>query len=165
MYRVLIVLLSIFSIMDIYSQGKSTDRQPVAAGSYYEANKDILQRDIAGHFKNCVKSPENWKVRAIISPHAGYVFSGTIAASAISAIPEDAEIENILLIGSSHVMAFDGASVYNIGDFITPLGKAEVNNDIANKLKNETRVFNFPVTAHLREHSLEAQIPLIQYYF
>jgi len=151
--------------MDIYSQGKSTDRQPVAAGSYYEANRDILLRDIASHFKNCMKSPENWNVRAIISPHAGYVFSGTIAASAISAIPENAEIENIFLIGSSHVMAFNGASVYNIGDFITPLGKTEVNKEIANKLKNETRVFNFPVTAHLREHSLEVQIPLIQYYF
>lgn len=165
MYRVLIVLLSIFSVMEIYSQGKSTDRQPVAAGSFYEANRDILLRDIAGHFTNCMKSPENWKVRAIISPHAGYVFSGTIAASAISAIPENAEIENIFLIGSSHVMAFDGASVYNIGDFITPLGKAEVNKDIASKLKNENKVFNFPVTAHLREHSLEVQIPLLQYYY
>ncbi len=62
-------------------------------------------------------------------------------------------------------MAFDGASVYNTGDFITPLGKAVVNREIANKLKNENKVFNFPANAHLQEHSLEVQIPLIQYYY
>ncbi len=151
--------------MDINSRSQSADRQPVAAGSFYEANKDILLKNIAGHFADCIKSPENWKVRAIISPHAGYVFSGTVAASAISATPKDAEIKNIFLIGSSHVMAFDGASVFYTGDFITPLGRAEVNTEIATRLKGENKVFNFPVTAHLQEHSLEVQIPLIQYYY
>jgi len=165
MYRVLIILLSILSVMNIYSQGQSADRQPVAAGTYYEANRDVLLKDISGHFAGCKKSPENWKIRAIISPHAGYIFSGTIAASALSAIPKDALIKNIFLIGSSHVMAFDGASVFNTGDFITPLGRAEVDSEIASKLKNDNRVFNFPVTAHLQEHSLEVQIPLLQYYF
>ncbi len=151
--------------MRIYSQGKLADRQPVAAGSFYESNKGVLLKNIAGHFADCSKTPENWNVRAIISPHAGYVFSGTIAASAISATPKNGDIKNIFLIGSSHVMAFDGASIYNIGDFITPLGKAEVNREIANKLKNENKVFDFPVTAHNQEHSLEVQIPLIQYYY
>ncbi len=151
--------------MEIYSQNKSTDRQPVAAGSFYEANKEILTRNIVSLFAECKKSPGTWKVRAIISPHAGYVFSGKIAASALSTIPKNAEISNIFLIGSSHVMAFDGASVYNTGDFITPLGKAIVNREVANKLKSENRVFDFPVTAHLQEHSLEVQIPLLQYYF
>ncbi len=165
MRRVFIVLLSIISVMEIYSQNKSTDRQPVAAGSFYEANKETLIRDIAGLFTECRKSPGNWKVRAIISPHAGYIYSGKIAASALSATPKNAEISNIFLIGSSHVMGFDGASVYNTGDFITPLGKAIVNREIANKLKNENKVFDFPVTAHREEHSLEVHIPLIQYYY
>ncbi len=151
--------------MEIYPQDKSTDRQPVAAGSYYESNRSILLKNISGHFADCRKSPENWKVRAIISPHAGYIFSGTIAASAISATQKNSDFKNIFLIGSSHIMAFDGASVYNIGDYITPLGKAEVNREIANKLKNENKVFDFPVTAHLQEHSLEVQVPLIQYYY
>ena len=151
--------------MESYSQNKLTDRQPVAAGSFYEASKEDLIREIAGLFTGCKKSPDTWKVRAVISPHAGYIFSGSVAASAISATPRNAEYNNIFLIGSSHVMAFEGASVYNTGDFITPLGKATVNRDIANKLKNENRVFNFPVTAHQQEHSLEVQVPLIQYYY
>ena len=62
-------------------------------------------------------------------------------------------------------MAFNGASVYNTGDFITPLGKMRVNLEIADKLKTGNKVFNFPVTAHLQEHSIEVQIPFIQYYF
>jgi AmmeMemoRadiSam system protein A/AmmeMemoRadiSam system protein B len=61
-------------------------------------------------------------------------------------------------------MAFEGASVYNTGDFITPLGRLTVNKEIANELKKD-RLFNFPVNAHLQEHSLEVQLPLIQYYF
>jgi AmmeMemoRadiSam system protein A/AmmeMemoRadiSam system protein B len=61
-------------------------------------------------------------------------------------------------------MAFEGASVYNTGDFITPLGKATVNREIGDKLKTN-RVFNYPVDAHRQEHSIEVQVPLIQYYY
>lgn len=165
MHTIITVLLLIINIMDIYSQDKLTDHQPVAAGRFYTANKETLERDISDLFAACKKSPDYMKVRAIISPHAGYVFSGKIAASALSTTPKNAKYNNIFIIGSSHVMAFEGASVYYIGDYITPLGRAVVNRDIANKLRNENRVFNFPVTAHNQEHSLEVQIPLIQYYY
>ncbi|MGB8489670.1 MAG: AmmeMemoRadiSam system protein B, partial [Bacteroidales bacterium] len=73
--------------------------------------------------------------------------------------------KNIFIIGSSHIMAFEGASVYTTGDFITPLGKATVNREIASRLKTENKLFNFPQDAHMQEHSIEVQIPLIQYYF
>jgi len=154
--------------MNVLSQNRSVDRNPAVAGSFYPANKDTLTKDLANYFATCVKAPSNLKVRAIISPHAGYIFSGKVAASAFSAISKDAEYKNIFIIGSSHYMAFDGASVYNLGDFITPLGKVKVNLEIANKLKNENKSFNFPVTAHntnIQEHCIEVQIPFIQYYF
>jgi AmmeMemoRadiSam system protein B/AmmeMemoRadiSam system protein A len=165
MRGILIVFLSIISVMEVFSQNRSTDRRPVAAGTFYEADKGTLTSDIIALFAGCKKSPGDWKVRAIICPHAGYIFSGKIAASAISTTPKDADYKNIFIIGSSHVMAFDGASVYNIGDFITPLGKAVVNKEIANKLKSENKVFEFPVTAHMQDHCLEVEIPLIQYYY
>jgi len=158
-------LLSIICIMNIYSQNKTTDRQPVAAGKFYSANKESLVKDISNLFASCTKTPGSQKVRAIISPHAGYVFSGRIAASAISTTPENAKFSNIFIIGSSHIMAFDGASVWHTGDFITPLGRAVVNREIANKLRNENKVFDYPTNAHIQEHSLEVQIPLIQYYY
>ncbi len=150
--------------MDIFSQPRSSDRQPVAAGRFYSADKETLTNDISQLFETCVKTTPASKVRAIISPHAGYVYSGKVAASAFSAIDRNTAYKNIFVIGSSHVMAFEGASVYNTGDFITPLGKVTVNKEIANKLKTE-KLFDFPVNAHLQEHSLEVQMPFIQYYF
>jgi len=165
MRTVFIVVFSIFIIMETYSQDKTIDREPVAAGRFYTADKETLKKDISGLFESCKKAPGTWHVRAIISPHAGYVFSGETAAAAYSSIPENTAYKNIFIIGSSHIMAFDGASVYNTGDYITPLGKISVNREIANKLISENRAFNFPTRAHIQEHSIEVQIPLIQYYF
>ncbi|MBK7132693.1 MAG: AmmeMemoRadiSam system protein B [Bacteroidales bacterium] len=162
---VLVVLFSIFTIMETYSQNNSTDRQPVAAGRFYSADKEVLIKDINLLFEKCKKPDVPGYVRAIISPHAGYIFSGNTAAAALSAIPKSTIYKNIFIIGSSHVMAFDGASVYNTGDYITPLGKAVVNKEIGNKLIKENNVFNFPVKSHISEHSIEVQIPLIQSYF
>lgn len=161
----LIILLTIIGIMETNSQNKSVDRQPVAAGRFYSADRDALSGDLSRLFKQCKKHEEELIVRAIISPHAGYVFSGTIAASAFSAINRDYIYKNIFVIGSSHVMSFDGASVYNSGDYLTPLGRVPVNKEIANKLINDNRIFDFPTNAHLQEHSIEVQLPLIQYYF
>jgi AmmeMemoRadiSam system protein B len=165
MRTIIIVLLSILAIMETYSQDRSTDRQPVAAGRFYSADKATLTKDLSQLFENCKKSPGNWNVRALITPHAGYVYSGKIAASAYSTLDRNAIYKNIFIIGSSHVMFFDGASVYNSGDYITPMGKIRVNREIANKLISENNVFDFPVTAHMQEHSLEVQLPFIQYYF
>jgi AmmeMemoRadiSam system protein B/AmmeMemoRadiSam system protein A len=151
--------------MNIFTDARSGDREPVAAGRFYPADKETLQNDIASLFSTCTKSHTEGKVRAIISPHAGYVFSGKIAASAFSAVQNPSTYKNIFIIGSSHVMSFDGASVYDSGDFISPLGRLKVNIEIAKRLKSEGTFFNFPVTAHYQEHSIEVQIPFIQYHF
>jgi MEMO1 family protein len=165
MRTIFIVLLSIFVTMKIFAQNKTTDRMPVASGRFYSADKEILRSDLAELFEKCKKSQDNLCVRAIISPHAGYVFSGKIAAAAYSTIAKNAEYKNIFVIGSSHVMSFEGASVYNSGDYITPLGNVAVNNEIANKLISENKIFDFPTDAHLQEHSIEVQLPFIQCYF
>jgi AmmeMemoRadiSam system protein B/AmmeMemoRadiSam system protein A len=158
-------MLLMTGTMNLLSQNRSGDRDPVAAGRFYSANKETLINDLTTLFSTCVKTQSDLKVRAIISPHAGYVYSGKIAASAFSVLQKNAGYKNIFIIGSSHIMSFDGASVYNTGDYITPLGRMKVNIDIANKLKNENKRFNFPVTAHLQEHGIEVQIPFIQFYF
>jgi AmmeMemoRadiSam system protein B/AmmeMemoRadiSam system protein A len=165
MRSVLFVLISILITMESFAQNKTTDRQPFAAGRFYSADKETLKKDLSILFENCKKSPPNLSVRAIISPHAGYVFSGEIAAAAFSSIPRNAVYKNIFIIASSHVMYFDGASVYNSGDYITPLGKLPVNKEIANKLIIENKVFQFPTDAHVQEHSIEVQLPFIQSYF
>jgi AmmeMemoRadiSam system protein B len=162
---IIIALISIINIMEMYSQGKSNDREPYAAGRFYSADKETLKKNIEKLFNECKKTKENGIVRAIIVPHAGYVYSGKTAAAGFSTTKKDASYKNIFIIGSSHVQAFNGASVFNTGDYITPLGRAKVNREIADKLKAENRIFRFPVDYHLRDHNLEVQIPLIQYYY
>jgi MEMO1 family protein len=162
---IFILLLSISAIMETFSQNKASDRQPVAAGSFYPGNKDSLEKELTALFKECKKTEQNSTVRAIICPHAGYIYSGKIAAAAFSAIPQNSLFKNIFIIGSSHVMSFSGASVYSSGDFITPLGKIKVNNEIAQELIGRNKVFEFPNAAHIQEHSIEVQLPFIQYYF
>lgn len=164
MRAVCILIFSIIVVMESFSQAKITDRQTYAAGRFYPADKTALTDQLANFFSSCRKTPADGVVRAIIAPHAGYVFSGKTAAAAFSAIPENAEYKNVFIIGSSHVMSFDGASVYSSGDYITPLGKMPVNREISNKLIIGNKVFNFPLTAHLQEHSLEVQVPFIQYH-
>lgn len=160
-----IVLLSICLTMETYSQNKITDRQPIAAGRFYSADKATLTNDLNLLFETCTKSSTGGKVRAIISPHAGYIFSGKTAAAAFSSINNHTGYKNIFVIGSSHVAAFDGASAFCTGDYITPLGRAEVNMEIATKLADNNQVFRFSTESHLREHSIEVQIPFIQMYF
>ncbi len=164
MRKVSLVLLLIIFGMELFSQYGSTDRKPAVAGRFYAADKETLEKDISKLFSECKKNTVKSNVRALISPHAGYVFSGKIAAAAFSTIDASKEYKNVFLIGSSHVMAFDGASVYSEGDFITPLGKIKVNREISDRLKKENKLFQHPSGAHIKEHSLEVQIPFIQYH-
>lgn len=163
---VFLIVISLVMSNDIFSQSRQADREPYAAGRFYSANAEALRNDLKELFAGATKTAMPGQVvRAVIVPHAGYVFSGKTAASAYLTIPPDKKFRNIFLIGSSHVMAFDGASLYYRGDFITPLGKMKVNTALAEALRKENQVFRFPDNAHTQEHSLEVQVPFIQYYF
>jgi len=102
-------------------------------------------------------------VVAIIAPHAGYPFSGRVAASSFNQIDPGKQYENIFLLGPSHYVGFEGASVYADGDYVTPLGKVPVNKDIARKLSASSRIFSSRTDAHAKEHSVEVEIPFLQY--
>ncbi len=164
MRRVFGIILLIAGTMNGFAQNISVDRYPAVAGSFYPADKETLMSNLKEFFSDCPKTNSDMKVRALISPHAGYVFSGKTAASAYASIKNAGGYKNIFIIGSSHIMAFPGASVYNTGDFIMPMGRVKVNTEIANKLR-ENKVFDFPLTAHMKEHSIEVQLPFIQYIF
>ncbi|HMK38956.1 MAG TPA: AmmeMemoRadiSam system protein B, partial [Bacteroidota bacterium] len=96
-------------------------------------------------------------------PHAGYVYSGVVAASGYNTIDRRKEYDNIFIIGPSHTVAFEGASVYTAGNFLTPLGTAEVNRELGMKLIRESRVFSDRLDAHTGEHSVEVQVPFLQH--
>ena len=167
--RLLTVFLFTFLVVRCNSQTKDTalqkciDREPVVAGAFYPENPKALTDMLESLFADAayVKSYEH--VLAIIAPHAGYIYSGKVAASAYNQIDPDKEYENIFIIASSHRVLFSGASIYNQGDYITPLGKVKVNIELANKLIDDNKIFTFNPEAHSAEHSLEVQLPFLQY--
>lgn len=167
--RTLIAFVFIIMVIECNSQSDDfknqvcIDREPVVAGSFYPENKDVLKAQLESLFDQASGIQTHDIVLAIIAPHAGYVFSGKVAASAYNQIDPNKEYENIFILASSHRVLFNGASIYNQGDYITPLGKVKVNKEIANKLIDENKVFIFNPEAHSAEHSLEVQLPFLQY--
>jgi len=141
----------------------ATDRQPYAAGKFYTADSSQLVKNLAFLFGEA-ENHHPGKVLAVISPHAGYVYSGETAATAYKQLDPEKDYDNIFLIGSSHTLHFEGASVYAAGDYITPLGEVQVNRELAQQLIDKNKNISFVEQAHTTEHSLENQLPFLQYY-
>jgi MEMO1 family protein len=138
------------------------DRPMAVAGSFYPSDPAGL-RSLLGEMFSKAKPSSVSNVVAVICPHAGYEFSGVAAASSYNQLDPDKQYDNIFIIGSSHHTSFMGASIYNIGDYQTPLGKVTVNREIANKLIGENAVFTYNPEADRAEHSIEVQVPFLQY--
>jgi AmmeMemoRadiSam system protein B/AmmeMemoRadiSam system protein A len=138
------------------------NRYPVFAGTFYPPDKKALEAELASLFSRATQKELPGKVRCLIVPHAGYSYSGIVAASAYKSIPADAAYKNIFIIATSHRESFDGASVYSKGHYVTPLGLVRVNLEIAVALVEKHKNISFRASAHDREHSIEVQLPMIQ---
>jgi AmmeMemoRadiSam system protein B/AmmeMemoRadiSam system protein A len=105
-------------------------------------------------------------VAALIVPHAGYYFSGNVAAAAYMSVPRDKQYKRIFLLGPSHHEWLDGASVNTEADYYaTPLGQVKVDRETAVALTAADSVFRYEPKAHDREHCLEVQLPFLQRFF
>jgi len=145
------------------SQNVQSDRQPAVAGQFYPADKGALSAMLEDLFKEAAPSKTINSIRAIICPHAGYVYSGQVAASSYNQIDTTATYDNIFVLGPSHYVGFRGASIYDEGNFITPLGTVKVNTELGRELIKKNSVFSDRTDAHKLEHSVEVQLPFLQY--
>jgi len=163
----LVFTLSCFIMSGCHPQNnaplKQGDRPPAVAGSFYPSDPEELKKMLADLFAKA-KPASVKNVQAIICPHAGYVFSGIVAASSFNQIDPLKKYDNIFVIGSSHRVSFMGASIYTQGDYVTPLGHVTINTELAKKLIKENPVFIFNPDADKSEHSVEVQIPFLQYH-
>ncbi len=139
------------------------NRPMYAAGRFYEADSIKLLQDLHYLFSKA-KNYHLKHILAVISPHAGYAYSGQVAATSFAQLNPNKKYDNIFLIGSSHTMYLNGASVYSGGDYLTPLGKIQVNIKLAKQLIKNNKYITFVPQAHLHEHSLENQLPFLQYH-
>ncbi len=137
-------------------------RKSVVAGSFYPGDPGKLRSMINGFLNNTVKerSEISGKITGIISPHAGYVYSGQVAAYGFSYL-SSIDIDTFIVLAPSHRARFKGASVIPEGFYSTPLGDAVIDGSIGKKLADSDG-FSFIPEAHEMEHSLEVQVPFIQ---
>jgi len=168
--RIIFKSLLLMGLFFNFNQGCSgqdkpdqTDRKPAAAGRFYPGTAKELSATLSNLFDRA-KPRVLTNVRGIVCPHAGYVFSGQVAASGYNQVDPSARFDNVFVIASSHQVSFNGASIYNKGDYVTPLGKVKINIELADQLIRDYPVFTFNPEADRTEHSLEVQIPFLQYH-
>jgi len=145
------------------AQKPATDRKPAVAGTFYPGTRVELEGMLTDLFSRALPRRGMTGVVAIIVPHAGYVFSGEVAASGYNTIDRTKEYDNVFIIGPSHTVGFEGASVYTAGNFLTPLGSVEVNRELGEQLIRTSGVFSNRLDAHAAEHSVEVQVPFLQH--
>jgi AmmeMemoRadiSam system protein B/AmmeMemoRadiSam system protein A len=160
-YRLLSTLLCFLFIAVPLGCKAENVKEPAVAGTFYPADKDSLKKSVEDFLSKAETSPDHGKLIAIISPHAGYIYSGQTAAYGYKQI-QGSDIKNVILIGPSHRSAFKGASVYTKGSFRTPLGNVKINERLAEGLLNESADVRFSPEAYEGEHSLEVQLPFLQ---
>jgi AmmeMemoRadiSam system protein B/AmmeMemoRadiSam system protein A len=158
----LLLLLLLFFVSVCNSENRFEDRQPAVAGQFYPGRPEGLKRMLAELFSKAVAHKDLPNVVAIIVPHAGYVYSGEVAASGFNQIDPDRAYNNVFILGPSHHVRFEGASVYCSGNFITPLGTVEVNRTLGEDLIKKNTMFTRRTDAHAYEHSIEVEIPFLQ---
>jgi len=162
-HLIIAVLLGLYAAKSS-SQESSQNRKPFAAGRFYTNNPDELKSQLNQMFSNALEKKSSATPLAIVVPHAGYVFSGEVAASAYNQIDPNQKFERIFIIGSSHVMSFQGAAVYCSGNYETPLGTVQVDLDFAKQLVEDHKILKDYPEPHQNEHSIEVQLPFLQYH-
>lgn len=138
-------------------------RKPAVAGSFYPGDPEELHKLITAYLDAAgpvSKEYNNDKIMGIISPHAGYVYSGPVAACGYNYLAES-KLDRFVVLAPSHRGRFNGASIIPKGLFKTPLGDVEIDSEIGEKLEKRDH-FGFIKEAHEMEHSLEVQIPFLQ---
>jgi len=137
-------------------------REMSVAGSFYPAQADEIERYFE-HFNKVYDAKStlpNIKSRAVIVPHAGYIYSGYTANIAYK-ILQNTDVSNFVVIGPSHRVGFRGISLCEDQSYETPFGEIQSDQDMVNELK---QMFNLKTLIRHAEHSTEVQFPFIKHY-
>ena len=158
-----ITILAAIIMMNIFGKQEPVVRPATQAGRFYDGNPQSLSHEVDSFLALHAKDAQYDNVAAIIVPHAGYYFSGNVAATAYMSLPTDKRYKRIFLLGPSHHEWLDGASVNTEADYYaTPLGQVKVDRETAQALMAADSSFSYHPEAHDREHCLEVQLPFLQ---
>jgi AmmeMemoRadiSam system protein B len=136
-------------------------RRSVIAGSWYPGDAQVLKADIERFFSHVADKDAHGDIVGLIAPHAGYMYSGQVAAHAYQQI-RGKKFDAVIVVGPSHRAYFHGVSVYNRGGYETPLGVVPVDASLADSIMEHSEIVSCDEAAHVQEHSVEIQLPFLQ---
>lgn len=148
-------------------------RRPSQAGAFYEGTSEPLKHQIESCFTHRLgpgKIPEVAKIGprrivGLVCPHAGYMFSGPVAAHSYYRLALDGKPDIVVIFGPNHSGYGSGLAMMNEGLWRTPLGDVEIDSETANHILREARIIDIDESAHSFEHSIEVQLPFLQYLY
>jgi AmmeMemoRadiSam system protein B len=136
-------------------------RPSILEGRWYPRDPMALSKMVDGFLKEAGENVCQGRLKALVVPHAGYIYSGQVAAHGY-ALLRDLNIHRVILVGPSHRARFSGASVNLQGGYRTPLGIVPVDQSFGRRLVQESDIIRWLPEAHGQEHSLEIQLPFLQ---
>ncbi|MEM2901897.1 MAG: MEMO1 family protein [Candidatus Bathyarchaeia archaeon] len=148
-------------------------RRPCQAGAFYPGSRNSLLESIEECFlsplgpgrKPTVNPRGERLIKGLVCPHAGYMYSGPVAAYSYLALAEDGKPDVAVILGPNHTGLGSGVSIMVEGVWETPLGRLEVDEGVAEKISSSSDIIDVDDTAHLYEHSIEVQLPFLQYLY
>lgn len=138
-----------------------TVRLPAVAGMFYPGSSSSLDKEVDELFRNVKPRSIKGKIRGLISPHAGYMYSGPTAAEAYGLL-QGKSYDAVVVVGPSHREYFYGISIAPADAFQTPLGDVMVHKEIRAELNDDSKGIVVSESGHRGEHSVEVQLPFLQ---
>ncbi len=157
----LVFLTGIFIFCLVFNCFASPVKQAEFAGQFYPQDKNELTKMIDGFLEKADSKPAAGDIFMLISPHAGYGFSGQTAAFAYKLI-QDKFYKTVIILGTSHHKPFNGAAVYGSGAFATSLGRIDIDEEFVNSIIGKNPEVFIDESAFSNEHSVEVQLPFLQ---
>ena len=148
-------------------------RYPSQAGTFYAGSEEALRNQIERCFKHRFGPGEVPKVSedgprrivGLVCPHAGYVYSGPVAANSYYQVAVDGRVDVFVVMGPNHYGVGSGLATVKGGIWRTPLGDVQVDSDLAEEIVRESGIIDIDEEAHAYEHSIEVQLPFLQYLY
>ncbi len=148
-------------------------RLPVVAGMFYEGNAVALRKQVESCFLHpfgpqklpAIGKAGHRSVLGLVCPHAGYVYSGPVAANAYFSLAQDGKPDTVVVLGPNHTGYGNPLSAMREGTWRTPLGDVQIDGETADAIAKETGLLDFDEVAHKHEHSIEVQLPFLQYIY
>ncbi|MBU1852693.1 MAG: AmmeMemoRadiSam system protein B [Candidatus Omnitrophica bacterium] len=157
----ILILTVLMSLLSCSSSSSEEPRRPAVSGAFYPADEARLKEMLNGFLADVRKHDIEGRILAIVVPHAGYVYSGQVAAYGFKQL-EGRKVSSAILICNSHTARFPGIAIDGYSTWKTPLGLIALDKEIGDKIVRTDSIFQYNSPVHERDHTIEVQLPFLQ---